>query len=172
MLVLKGLAVIVHSKLHFFPNPPIFFCIFRENFTVITYLYNNSLRNSILRLGTSASLYKISTVKCAKRSIFSYRGQECAKCVLTSLTRKISMQCLWKHSHGVLHRVPRFIELSLYLPFNIYACGMECIAPLPFTLGWHLVMDKIYFLYLWWSSEHYSVALVVCLGPFRKQIVQ
>ena len=61
---------------------------------------------------------------------------------MSSLTRKISMQYLRKHSHG---RVPRFIELSLYLPFNIYTCGIECIEPLPFTLGWHLAMDKIYF---------------------------
>ena len=36
---LKGLSVIVNSKLHFFPNPQIFFCIFRENFTVMTYLW-------------------------------------------------------------------------------------------------------------------------------------
>ena len=43
----KGLSVIVDSKLHFFGNPR-FFCIFRENFTAITYLQNNSLGNSIL----------------------------------------------------------------------------------------------------------------------------
>ena len=84
---------------------------------------------------------------------FSSGAQECPKCVLTSLTRKISMRCRCKHSHGVLHRVTRFIELSLYLPFNIYTCGMECIKPLPFSLGWHLAIDKIYFLYLWWSSD-------------------
>ena len=52
--------------------------------------------------------------------VFSSGAQECPKCVLTSLTRKISMRCRCKHSHGVLHRVTRFIELSLYLPFNIY----------------------------------------------------
>ena len=44
--LLKGLSVIVHSKLHFFPNAQIF-CIFRENFTVIIYLCNNSLGKSI-----------------------------------------------------------------------------------------------------------------------------
>ena len=43
---LKGLSVIVHSKLHFFPNPQIF-SIFKENFTVITYLYNSSVGNII-----------------------------------------------------------------------------------------------------------------------------
>ena len=49
---------------------------------------------------------------------FTPGAQERPKCVLISLTRNISMQCLSKHSHGELHRVPRFIELSLYLPFN------------------------------------------------------
>ena len=44
---LKGLSVIVHSKLHFFSKPPEFFHIFRENPTVKTYLCNNSLRNRI-----------------------------------------------------------------------------------------------------------------------------
>ena len=52
---LKGQSVMVYSKLHFFPNPLIFiffiylffFCIFGENSTVITYLYNNFLGNSI-----------------------------------------------------------------------------------------------------------------------------
>ena len=34
-----------HTSL--FSKPQILFCIFRENFTVITYLYNNSLGNSI-----------------------------------------------------------------------------------------------------------------------------
>ena len=45
---LKGISAIVHSKLHFFPNPQLFLCIFSKNFTVITYLYNNSSGNSIL----------------------------------------------------------------------------------------------------------------------------
>ena len=39
--ILKGLSVIFNSKLHFFPNSRFFLHIFRENFTVITYLYNN-----------------------------------------------------------------------------------------------------------------------------------
>ena len=50
--LLKGLSVIINSKIHFFQTPYFFFfisfylfinlfCIFRENFTVITYLYNN-----------------------------------------------------------------------------------------------------------------------------------
>ena len=39
---LKELSVIVNSKLHFFPNPHFFFFIFRENFTVIDYLYSNA----------------------------------------------------------------------------------------------------------------------------------
>ena len=103
--------------------------------------------------------------------IFSSGAQECAKCVLTSLTRKISMRCRCKHSLGVLHRVPRFIELSLYLPFNIYTCSMECIEPLPFTLGWHLAIDKICFLYLWWSLEHFGRVFSRCLGSLWKLIV-
>ena len=103
--------------------------------------------------------------------IFSSGAQECPKCVLTSLTRKISMRSRCKHSHGVLHRVPRFIELSLYLPSNIYTCGMECIEPLLFTLGWHLATDKIYFLYLWWSSEHFGRVFSRCLGSLWKLIV-
>ena len=43
---LKALSVILNSKVHFFPNPQIF-SIFRENFTVINYLCNNSPGNSI-----------------------------------------------------------------------------------------------------------------------------
>ena len=31
----------------FFPNLSQFFCIFRENSTILTYLYNDSLRNSV-----------------------------------------------------------------------------------------------------------------------------
>ena len=73
------------------------------------------------------------------------------------------MRCRCKHSHGVLHRVPRFIELSLYLPFNIYTCGIECIEPLPFTLGWHLAIDKIYFL-------HFGRVFSRCLGSLWKLI--
>ena len=42
-----GLSVIAHSKLLFFSKPSRFFDIFRENSSVITYLYNNSLGNSI-----------------------------------------------------------------------------------------------------------------------------
>ena len=38
---LKVLSVIVISKSHSFPNPE-FFCIFRENSTVITYLQHLS----------------------------------------------------------------------------------------------------------------------------------
>ena len=41
---LKGLSVIVNSKLHIFPNPVIFLHIQSE---LITYLYNNSPGNSI-----------------------------------------------------------------------------------------------------------------------------
>ena len=50
------------------------------------------------------------------------------KCVLISLGRKISMQCLSKHSHRVLHRVLRFIELSLHLPFIMYTFGMVILS--------------------------------------------
>ena len=39
--------MILNSKLHFFLNSQVFFCIFRQNFTVINYLYNSSLGNSI-----------------------------------------------------------------------------------------------------------------------------
>ena len=45
-MLLKGLSVIFHSKRQFFPIF-FFFCIFRENPTKLTYLYNNSLRNRI-----------------------------------------------------------------------------------------------------------------------------
>ena len=43
--LLKGISVIDHSKLHFFPNLPIFFffCIFRENSTVLTFTYTTTL---------------------------------------------------------------------------------------------------------------------------------
>ena len=55
---LKGLSAIDHSKRHFFSKPPgcfflflflllILFCIFRDNYTVLTYLYKDSLRNGI-----------------------------------------------------------------------------------------------------------------------------
>ena len=44
---LKGLSMIVHCKLQFFSEPQYFFA-YLENFTVITYLNNNSLGNSIL----------------------------------------------------------------------------------------------------------------------------
>ena len=72
------------------------------------------------------------------------------------------MQGLSKHSHGVLHRVPRFVELSLYLPFNIYTCGIEYIEPSHFTLGWHLVRDKILFFYTFHEVGNiYLVPLVV-----------
>ena len=43
---INRMLVIVHSKFHIFPNRR-FFCIFRDNITVITYLYNNSLGNCI-----------------------------------------------------------------------------------------------------------------------------
>ena len=46
-IVLKGLSVMDHSKLHFFTNPQFFVCIFRENFTVLNYLYNDSHGNGI-----------------------------------------------------------------------------------------------------------------------------
>ena len=42
---------------------------------------------------------------------------------------------------------------------------MECIEPLPFTLGWHLAMDKMHFFYTFDEVRNiYSVPLVVCLG--------
>ena len=44
---LKALSVIAHSKLHLFPTTQIIFFIFRKRSTVTTYIYNNSLENSM-----------------------------------------------------------------------------------------------------------------------------
>ena len=45
---IKRLSVIVNSKLHFCPNPNFFaYSNFKENFTIIAYLCNNSFGNSI-----------------------------------------------------------------------------------------------------------------------------
>ena len=76
-------------------------------------------------------------------------------------------------SSKVLHRVLRFIELSLYLSFNFYTCGMEYIEPSPLRLGWHLAMDNtIIGLYFDDVQNIYSVPLVVWLGHLRKLIMQ
>ena len=48
LINLKELSVIAHSKLHFFPNPLNFFAYSRENSTVVTYQYNNSLETTYL----------------------------------------------------------------------------------------------------------------------------
>ena len=81
------------------------------------------------------------------------------------------MQCLSKHSHGVLHRVLRFIELSLYLPFNIYVVWNIIIEPSPFSLGRHLAMDKISFYTFDEVRNIYSVPLVVWLDSLLKLIM-